>query len=102
MKKGWDSHSLHGWLWQIKVPSKNVESYTGASPVSRSGATVTYGPDKDVAPLSPGLLAVYFENNSPFAEALSCVREISVSHWGNVYVEEYYTIKHTGAQLKVW
>ena len=29
------------------------------------------------------------------------MREIEVSHWGNVYVEEWYTVKHMGAQHKV-
>jgi len=54
-----------------------------------------------VQPFSGGALSVHFENNGPFAEAVSLVREIEVSHWGNVYVEEYYDIKHTGALLKV-
>ena len=86
---------------QVKLPSKNTESYQGAGPVSKSGATVTYGPNTDVPPFSGGTLSVHFENNAPFAEAVSVVREIEVSHWGNVYVEENYNIKHTGAVLKV-
>ncbi len=86
---------------QVKLPSKNTESYQGAGPVSKSGATVTYGPNTDVPPFSGGTLSVHFENNAPFAEAVSVVREIEVSHWGNVYVEENYKIKHTGAVLKV-
>lgn len=69
--------------------------------MSKSGSTVTYGPDTNVQPFSGGPLSVHFENNGPFAEAASLVREIEVSHWGNVYVEEYYDIKHTGALLKV-
>ncbi|BDA44122.1 Dolichyl-diphosphooligosaccharide-protein glycosyltransferase [Coccomyxa sp. Obi] len=85
---------------QVKLPSKNTESYQGAGPVSKSGATVTYGPNTDVQPFSGGTLSVHFENNAPFAEAVSLVREIEVSHWGNVYVEENYNIKHTGAVLK--
>lgn len=86
---------------QVKLPSKNTESYQGAGPVSKSGSTVTFGPDTDVQPFSSGALSVHFENNAPFAEAVSLVREIEVSHWGNVYVEEYYNVKHTGAVLKV-
>ena len=86
---------------QVKLPSKAVESYTGEGPVAKSGAAVNYGPYAGVAPFAGGTAAVHFENNSPFVEALSCVREVQVSHWGNVYVEEWYTIKHTGAVQKV-
>ena len=36
---------------------------------------------------------VHFENNSPFLHATRLVREVEVSHWGNVYVEEKYYIR---------
>ena len=29
------------------------------------------------------------------------IRTVEVSHWGNVAVEESFTIKHVGALLKV-
>lgn len=85
----------------MKLPSKAVESYTGAGPIAKSGAAVNYGPYEGVPPFAGGTLGVHFESNGPFIEALSCVREVQVSHWGNVYVEEWYTIRHTGAIQKV-
>ena len=78
-----------------------MESYAGAKPVSKSGSTVKYGPYTNVAPFSGGTLSAHFENNSPFLDALSLTREVEVSHWGNVYVEEWYTVKHMGALHKV-
>ena len=86
---------------QVKLLSRVVESYHGARPVSKSGSTIKYGPYSGVAPFSGGTLTAHFENNSPFLDALSLTREIEVSHWGNVYVEEWYTVKHMGAQHKV-
>ena len=86
---------------QVKLLSRVVETYHGAKPVSKSGSTIKYGPYTDVAPFSGGALTAHFENNSPFLDALSLMREIEVSHWGNVYVEEWYTVKHMGAQHKV-
>ena len=86
---------------QVRLPSKAVESFTGAAPSARSGASISYGPYADLAPWAGGQLAVHFENNSPFAEAVSLEREVQVSHWGNVYVEEWYTIKHMGAKQAV-
>ncbi len=86
---------------QVKLLSRVVETYHGAKPFSKSGSSIKYGPYTDVAPFSGGALTAHFENNSPFLDALSLTREIEVSHWGNVYVEEWYTVKHMGAQHKV-
>ena len=88
-------------ILQVKLLSRVVETYHGAKPVSKSGSTIKYGPYSDIAPFSGGTLTVHFENNSPFLDVLSLTREIEVSHWGNVYVEEWYTVKHMGAQHKV-
>ena len=55
----------------------------------------------DVGPFQAHELRVHYENNSPFAEVTALTREVEVSHWGNVYVEETYTLKHCGARLKV-
>jgi oligosaccharyltransferase complex subunit alpha (ribophorin I) len=85
----------------VRLPSKAVESFAGAAPSARSGASINFGPYADVAPWAGGQLRVHFENNSPFVEATSLMREIQVSHWGNVYVEEWYTVKHVGATQAV-
>lgn len=45
-------------------------------------------------------LRVHEENNSPFISVTNLVRLIEVSHWGNIAVEEYIDLKHTGANLK--
>lgn len=34
---------------------------------------------------------MHYENNAPFAAA-EVEREIEISHWGNVYVEERYHV----------
>ena len=39
-------------------------------------------------------------NNFPFAKFSSLVREVEVSHWGNIAIEEIYELKHAGAALK--
>lgn len=36
--------------------------------------------------------AVHYENNWPFAAATELVREVQISHWGNVYFEESYSL----------
>ena len=63
---------------QVRLPSKAVESFSGRSPSSRSGSTINFGPYEHVEPWAGGQLRVHFENNGPFAEALSLMREIQV------------------------
>ena len=52
-------------------------------------------------PFSQPPLRLHFTNNNPFAEAEVLDREVEVSHWGNVAVEELYSIRHVGAKQKV-
>eukprot|EP01116_Phalansterium_solitarium_P016857 TRINITY_DN4008_c0_g1_i1.p1 TRINITY_DN4008_c0_g1~~TRINITY_DN4008_c0_g1_i1.p1 ORF type:complete len:601 (-),score=272.45 TRINITY_DN4008_c0_g1_i1:354-2156(-) len=85
---------------KVKLSSGSVESKTELSPTSQKGDTITYGPYDDVAALSYSRLAVHYENNKPFLTISSLVKEIEISHWGNVAVEETYALQHDGAKLK--
>jgi oligosaccharyltransferase complex subunit alpha (ribophorin I) len=42
---------------------------------------------------------IHSVNNKPFAKFSQAEREIEVSHWGNIAVEETYELKHVGAKL---
>ena len=66
-----------------------------------AGATIKYGPYKDTQPFALSPMRLHFPNNNPFAEAEVLERELEVSHWGNVAVEERYSIRHVGAKQKV-
>lgn len=85
---------------QVKLASSNVESRSTEKPTKTSKDVVEYGPYKDVKPFSYSKMSIHFENNFPFVTFTQCLREVEVSHWGNVAVEEHYTLKHTGAALK--
>lgn len=78
-----------------------MESYTKVQPTSLTGSTIKYGEFKDIEPFKVEEMRVHFENNAPFAVATSLVREVEISHWGNVYIEERYVIKHKGAKIRV-
>lgn len=88
-------------LEQVKLPNKEVDSYTKQAPTAFKAGVITYGEYADVAPFSWAELRLHFENNSPFTTAAKLVKEYEISHWGNVYVEEKYVIVHEGAQLRV-
>lgn len=88
-------------LTTVKLPSRpRVESHTQVKPTSLEGESLKYGPYKNVAPASSAPVEVHYQNNAPFMTVTNLDKEIEVSHWGNVAVEEQYDLLHTGAKLK--
>lgn len=43
---------------------------------------------------------IHYVNNKPFAKFSSMIREVELSHWGNIAIEEVYELKHAGAKLQ--
>lgn len=84
----------------VKLASASVENNSEQPPTSVKGDTITYGPYEDVPAFSNSEMRIHFANNKPFVSATHVRKEIEVSHWGNVAVEESYDLEHTGAKLK--
>lgn len=85
----------------FKTPSSSIEFFTEQpSPVAKKSNSVTYGPYNDVAAFKRSPIELHFENNKPFVTVTSYVKELEVSHWGNLAVEEHYSVVHAGAALK--
>jgi len=81
------------------LASKNVEFYTKTKAHAEDDR-VHYGPFTDIEPFSSSPIKIHFENNVPFAVMRTAVKEVEISHWGNVAVEESYLLQHSGAKLK--
>jgi len=84
----------------IKLSSSSIESVSELQPTKIRAETITFGPYLDVKSFSRSPLRVHFENNTPFITITSLVKEIEISHWGNVAIEETYSLQHDGAKLK--
>ncbi|KAH9703798.1 Dolichyl-diphosphooligosaccharide--protein glycosyltransferase subunit 1B [Citrus sinensis] len=84
----------------IKIPSNKVESFTRVEPTDRAGNELKYGPYEDRPPYSYSPLLVHFENNNPFSVVEELVREVEISHWGNLQITEQYKLAHAGARHK--
>lgn len=82
----------------VKLPSENVESFTKVENSKFSGSEIKYGPYENIPAFSYLPVIVHFPSNKPFAIAKELVREIEISHWGNVQVTEHYDLIHGGAQ----
>ncbi|KAG7590339.1 Ribophorin I [Arabidopsis suecica] len=84
----------------IKLPNARIESYTKLENTKLQGSELKYGPYKNLQSYSYSPIVVHFESKAAFAVAENLVREIEVSHWGNVQVTENYNVVHRGAQLR--
>ncbi|KAL9992499.1 putative dolichyl-diphosphooligosaccharide--protein glycotransferase [Helianthus debilis subsp. tardiflorus] len=84
----------------IRTPSTKVESFTRVEPSTHLRTELKYGPYEDQPAFSYTPIVVHFENNNPFAVVEELVREIEISHWGNLQVTEHYTLVHNGARHK--
>jgi oligosaccharyltransferase complex subunit alpha (ribophorin I) len=84
----------------VKLGTSRTESWTRAKPSSKSGDSIVYGPYTGVAAGDAGkAVEVHYENNAPFLVMHDVLREVEVSHWGNVAVEEEYTLWNMGSTL---
>jgi len=94
----YETKSQETW---IELPSGTTpQSYTKTQPVKFEGRVLKYGPYTDVKPYTLSPIKVHYVNNAPFATFTQVLKEIEVSHWGNVAVEEQIDMAHTGAKLK--
>ncbi|WCJ44747.1 Dolichyl-diphosphooligosaccharide--protein glycosyltransferase subunit 1 [Euphorbia peplus] len=84
----------------VKLPDARIESYTKLENTKVHGSEIKYGPYENLPPYSFSPIVIHFENNHPFSVAHELVREIEISHWGNVQVTEYYNVVHGGAKSK--
>mmetsp|Transcript_20920 Transcript_20920/g.34493 ORF Transcript_20920/g.34493 Transcript_20920/m.34493 type:complete len:619 (-) Transcript_20920:932-2788(-) len=83
---------------RLKLASTVIESKS--EPVSVSGDTLTYGPFTHLPKFSLLDGSVHFDNDRPFIAITRLVKELEVSHWGNLGVEEVYRLRHGGAKHK--
>ncbi|KAI9073695.1 hypothetical protein K1719_044359 [Acacia pycnantha] len=84
----------------VKLPDARIESYTKLENTKLHGSEIKYGPYENLPPFSYLPIVIHFESNHPFAVAKELIREVEISHWGNVLVTEHYSLIHAGAQSK--
>jgi oligosaccharyltransferase complex subunit alpha (ribophorin I) len=93
-------YTVQSQTTNVKLASSTIESKTEQAPTSVKGDVITYGPYEDIQPFSVSPMKLHFENNKPFVTATSVVKEIEISHWGNIAIETQVTLQNDGAALK--
>ena len=86
----------------VKFPNSEVESYTKPNdvPYDLKGKTLKYGPVSDLKSFAKHEFRAHYQNPKPIPYFTKVVREIEVSHWGNIAVSDWYTLVNRGAEVK--
>ena len=61
---------------------------------------IRYGPFKTMKPFSFELIRLLFEYNDPQLLLTEATKTVTVSHWGNINVDEHFELENVGAKLK--
>jgi len=84
---------------KYSLNSDKIKSYS--KPAEVDGKKITYGPFNNIAPFSDAeSVRFHFQFDAPYLTMSEVVRDIEVSHWGNVRIEESFLLHHDGAKLK--
>ncbi|KAJ6242406.1 dolichyl-diphosphooligosaccharide--protein glycosyltransferase subunit 1 [Anaeramoeba flamelloides] len=84
---------------EISFPSNFVKSHTKLTPTELKGNKLVCGPYKKINGFSHADLKVHFQNNQPLPRIKSLTKTLTVSHFGNLFVDEYYVISNEQAKL---
>lgn len=84
-----------------RIESKSVVFYTNDNQgVKKTDDGVRYGVFHNMAPYSFDNIRLLFKYKDPLLILESASKTISVSHWGNVLVDEYFDLKNIGSKVK--
>ncbi|CAD8131635.1 unnamed protein product [Paramecium octaurelia] len=76
-----------------------IISYSLKSAIQRN-QLLEFGPFQDVKPYTTQIHTIHLENNTPMTIFTKASKIVEVSHWGNILIEENYSIENQGAKLK--
>lgn len=83
----------------MKVNKKDIH-YHDPAPTTIENNMATYGPYKDVAPLSFSQISIFFTFKYALPYFSKVNRDIFVSHWGNIAIDEYFSIYNGAAGIE--
>lgn len=83
---------------------EDVENFTLEDPVTKSGATLTYGPYGNVAPLTTDFIRdhqkpieIHYNYDQPVLEVTKLKRAAEISHWGaNLNIQDDIYLHNAG------
>jgi len=85
----------------VAIDGKHIVKYTPVEDsVKKEQRSLKFGPYKDTSPYQVERIMVHFAYNEPMPIFTEAKTEIIISHWGNIAVDEYLSIKNEAAKIK--
>eukprot|EP00878_Enallax_costatus_P023618 GHUV01025125.1.p1 GENE.GHUV01025125.1~~GHUV01025125.1.p1 ORF type:complete len:457 (+),score=118.13 GHUV01025125.1:677-2047(+) len=94
-------YAVEAQTTNVILPTSDIKTFTFSGnddTVEQSGSKITYGKFDRQEPWAIKELKVHFHHDKPIKKVNNLVREIEISHWGNIYVEEQYEIQNAGSK----
>lgn len=87
---------------QVKLASEKEATKTseGGRSFTQEKDTLTLETMKNVEPFTSGTMKLHFELTKPLLRATSLERDIYVSHWGTVRIQELYDVRNDASAIK--
>lgn len=82
------------------IESHRIIMFQETESVKQVKEGIRYGPFKQLKPFSFDLIRLLFEYTDPQLVLIEGSKTITVSHWGNINVDEYFKLENIGAKLK--
>lgn len=92
-------YPIHKQTTTYLLEKHRIVSYDEADGFKVVEQGIKYGPYQDVKPLAFELIRLSFTYEDPYLLLKESVRQIEISHWGNIAVEEWYDLRNIGATL---
>jgi len=73
--------------------------YTSEAPTTQEYSKITYGPFSDIEPLTFSQVQLFFTYPYPLPYFSKATRDIYVSHWGSIAVDEYFYLYNQAAGI---
>ncbi|KAM3141428.1 hypothetical protein pb186bvf_006546 [Paramecium bursaria] len=83
---------------QTQYITERIISYSLKQVLLRNNV-LEYGPYQDIKPFSHLKTKLHLENNSPLVTFTQAIKTVELSHWGNILIEEQYTLRNEGARI---
>lgn len=80
--------------------NKEDVHFTSEKPSAQTGNKIRYGPYANVEPLSFASTQIFYTYPWPLPKFTTATRDIYVSHWGQIAVDEYYKMFNEAAGIK--
>ena len=82
----------------FKVTQNNIH-YTSEKPSESNSERVVYGPYKNIEPVKFQQIQIFFTYPFPLPKFTKATRDIYVSHWGQISVDEYFNLFNEDAGI---